>query len=84
MHRRLWISGYGERRNLFRPRVASDLDYGNDRLAILPAMIMLNIGELWIKMVRHLAHTAARGCDKLISPASGVSNCRPRPSQAAH
>jgi hypothetical protein len=37
------------RRNLFRPRVASDLNHRPDTLAIRAAMIMLDISELRMK-----------------------------------
>jgi hypothetical protein len=40
------------RRNLFRPRVASDLNHGPDSLAIRAAMIMLDISELRMKETR--------------------------------
>jgi hypothetical protein len=36
------------RRNLLRRRIASDLDYRPDQLAVLPAMIMLDVSKLWM------------------------------------
>jgi hypothetical protein len=37
-------------RNLFRPWVASDLDHRSDRLAVLAAMIMLDVRKLWMEI----------------------------------
>ena len=45
----LWPAATLALLDLLGLRIASDLDYGNDRLAMLPAMIVFDVGQLRMK-----------------------------------